>query len=265
MHEEIKENKMSGEQNRKTQPASQELLKELRDASEIFVLMSVCTKAPYVVCDPETYDDEVFLFFQAEEAKEEAKKLAAQKVPVGAAKIEKNQMLLFYTSLYTMGINALHIFRSGAEYGVQLENFVKRSDPQNQPEGKTWIENPSLHLTMLYYMQELRRQPGQENNPELREMQEEIAVNFGKGRYIAAVQKEGNGVPVVKLKNGDQYQPIFTDILEYQRFNRENKLRPVVVEAKNLVKILPPEIKGVLLNPMGVNMPMLLRRENQEK
>ena len=91
-------------------------------------------------------------------------------------------------------------------------------------------------------------------------MQEEIAANFGKGRYIAAVQKEGNGVPLVKLKNGDQYQPVFTDILEFQRFNRENSMRPVVVEAKNLPKLLPPQVKGILLNPTGVNMPLMLRR-----
>ena len=145
--------------------------------------------------------------------------------------------------------NALHIIRDGQEYEVQLENFVKRSEPEKQPDGKVWVENPSLHLTSLYYMQELRRQPGRENDPELREMQEEIAANFGKGRYIAAVQKEGNGVPLVKLKNGDQYQPVFTDILEFQRFNRENSMRPVVVEAKNLPKLLPPQVKGILLNP----------------
>lgn len=251
---------MSGEQKRSVQPAGKELLKDLRDASEAYVLMSVCTKAPYVVCDKETFDDEVFLFFSGEEAKEEAKRLVGEKIPVGVARIEQKQMLLFYTSLYTMGVNALHIIRDGQEYEVQLENFVKRSEPEKQPDGKVWVENPSLHLTSLYYMQELRRQPGRENDPELREMQEEIAANFGKGRYIAAVQKEGNGVPLVKLKNGDQYQPIFTDILEFQRFNRENSMRPVVVEAKNLPKLLPPQVKGILLNPTGVNMPLMLRR-----
>ena len=47
------------------------LLERLRTAPELFSLMSVCTKEPYVVCDGETYDDEVFLFFDVEEAKKE--------------------------------------------------------------------------------------------------------------------------------------------------------------------------------------------------
>ena len=45
------------------------------------------------------------------------------------------------------------------------------------------------------------------------------------------MQKEEKGIPLVKLKDGQLYQPAFTDILEFQKFNRENKMRPVVVEA----------------------------------
>ena len=39
------------------------VLKKLRESDAIYVLMSDCTRMPFVVCDPETYDDEVFVFF----------------------------------------------------------------------------------------------------------------------------------------------------------------------------------------------------------
>lgn len=47
--------------------------------ADIFALISLCTREPYVVCDEETFDDEVFLFLDEEEAKKEAAKLARRK------------------------------------------------------------------------------------------------------------------------------------------------------------------------------------------
>ena len=44
-------------------------LEELQKAPEIYVIMSVCTKMPYVYCEPESYDDQVFLFHKEEDAK----------------------------------------------------------------------------------------------------------------------------------------------------------------------------------------------------
>ena len=35
-----------------------ETLNKLRTVEAIYVLMSSCTRMPYVVCDPETFDDE---------------------------------------------------------------------------------------------------------------------------------------------------------------------------------------------------------------
>mgnify|MGYP000619813844 CR=1 FL=1 len=49
-----------------------ELLMRLGHDADIFALISLCTREPYVVCDEETFDDEVFLFLDEEEAKKEA-------------------------------------------------------------------------------------------------------------------------------------------------------------------------------------------------
>ena len=51
-----------------------ETLNKLRTAEAIYVLMSSCTRMPYVVCDPETFDDEILLYYTEAEAKEEAMK-----------------------------------------------------------------------------------------------------------------------------------------------------------------------------------------------
>ena len=209
----------------------QQVLNQLRNAKEIYVIMSLCTRMPYVVCDKETFDDEVLIYFTEEDVKREGKRLVEEKIPVQIAKVDANQ----------------------------LPELVSRPG-QNKPdtpedEKKTWIENPSLHLTALYFMQELRRQKFETMPEELKEMQEEILADFTKGTYITAFQ-EGSGVPLLKQKNGDAYQPIFTDIIEFGKFNAKNQFKAIAVTANKIPSILVKEAKGVVVNPFGVNLQM---------
>ncbi len=57
------------------------------------------------------------------------------------------------------------------------------------------------------------------------------------------------------------YQAIFTDFMEFQKFNRENQLRPLVITADKIPQILVAEAVGVLLNPMGVRMPLQIKKQ----
>ncbi|MCD8082384.1 MAG: SseB family protein [Clostridiales bacterium] len=238
-----------------------QLLAGLSRAESLFyILISACTREPYVQCDDETYDDEVLLFFTEDAAKEKAKEFAAQKIPVTPMKMTSRQMLLFFTTLYTMGVNAIRIHYAGGEESVQVDEIVKKRDRKEMPDGSVWVENPQLHLTAVYFAQELRRPAGQGSRERLTELQEEMAADFKRGRFIFALQKEGKGTPMIKMKNGEKYQPIFTDILEFKRFCKDDAFRPVVVDANQLPKVLDKEAKGVILNILGVNLPLMVSR-----
>ena len=244
-----------------------ELLTRLADKEgEFFVLISACTREPYVECDEETFDDKVFLYFDGEEAKQAAQTLAGKKIPVTVTRLESKQMLFFFTNLYAMGVNAIEIPDEEKPALVQLDEIIKKREKAEMPDGAVWVENPQLHLTALYFMQEMRRQEKPELTEELKGLQEEILVNYGRGRFIVAVHKE-NGMPMLKQKNGDAYQPIFTDILEFRKFNKEDQFKTMAIEAKNVPKMLVNEAKGVVINPYGVNLqiPIVRPEEPQEK
>ena len=67
-----------------------ELLTRLADKEgEFFVLISACTREPYVECDEETFDDEVFLFLDEEEAKKEAMIREAEGKAQAIAEVQK--------------------------------------------------------------------------------------------------------------------------------------------------------------------------------
>ncbi len=133
-----------------TTVTKQETLAALRHPGELYVIMSAATKMPFVFCDEETYDDEVFLYYRLEDAKNKAKELDDRKYKTGVGKLSENVLLGFYTSLYTMGVNCLAV-NAGTDtaINIQLPDLVVR---KNQTEdGKKLLENPELHLTALVF------------------------------------------------------------------------------------------------------------------
>ena len=68
----------------------EQLLSSLRKCRGDVCLLCLCVqKMPYVLCDEETFDDEVLLYYTEEDAQREGKKLIEQRIPIQIAKIEK--------------------------------------------------------------------------------------------------------------------------------------------------------------------------------
>ena len=64
------------------------------------VTFSQITKLPYVECDPETFDDQVYMFTEEEAAKEFAKSYVEKNTPLLTVKVLRKQMPNFYMGLY---------------------------------------------------------------------------------------------------------------------------------------------------------------------
>lgn len=240
--------------NSSTTVTKQETLAALRNPGELYVVMSGVTKLPFVACDEETFDDEVFLYYRSEDAQEKAKALLEQKYMTLVVRLEDKQLLSFYTGLYTMGVNCLAVNHgTDTQISIQLEDLVVRKKPDQLPPGRKFVENPALHLTAIYFMQEMRRQEKPEPTEKLKELQEELLAHYSKGSFIIAIQ-EDKQIPVLKQKNGDIYQPVFTDMLELQKFARGKKMRTAVIEAAKIPDILIGASKGVVINPLGVGV-----------
>lgn len=248
-----------------TTVTKQETLAALRSPGELYVVMSAATKLPFVHCDDETYDDEVFLYYRIEDAKNRAKELLGQKYPVAVAKIEEKHLLAFYTSLYTMGVNCLSVNKgTDTQIAVQLSDLVARKNKEQLPDGKKVIENAALHLTAMYFMQEMRRQPVPQMTDSLKELQEEMLAHYSKGIFIIAMEEDGK-VPVLQQKDGTVYQPLFTDVIELQKFIKGKKMKTLIVQAAKVPEILAPNVKGVVLNPFGVNVQLQIGRNKRQE
>lgn len=247
-----------------TEAVKQTILK-IQKAETLYAMMSLCTRMPYVECDGETYDDQIFVYFEENDAKDAAQKLLDKKIPVKLFKLEKGAILPFFVNLFPMGVNCVVVNRGvkGA-VAIQLHEMLNRPSDANLTEGKMRVENQALQLTALYYVQEIRRMPGQQDREDLKELYEEMLSHFQKGKYIIAAREEDSGIPLLKQPNGDLFHPVFTDIQEFQKFcvlNKNEKFKTGIIEAKNIIHILAPNAKGIAINPMGVNVMLQMMKK----
>ena len=233
----------------------QEVMAKIRNHIELYAVMSMCTHMPFVYCDPESYDDEVFVYFDRNEAQQGTKCLLEQKNPIQLAKVDVKDRLAFFTSLYPMGVNAVSVNQGlPDQITFQVNELIRRQDETQIPKGQIRVENPELHLTSLYFSQELKKGPrhGKGLSEELNALNEELIAHFKRGKYIVAVEEEKK-IPVLQ-KDGMSYQPLFTDLREFQKFNKDKKFGAMVVEYENIVKLFAPKTEGVVLNPFGVDI-----------
>ena len=98
-----------------------DVLKKMREAEAIYVLMSDCTRMPFVVCDPETYDDQVLIFFSEEEAMKGGQEFLKEGNPLKIFNIENKYMLPFYSSLFQASTH-----RTGQKTGAETGRGTDR-------------------------------------------------------------------------------------------------------------------------------------------
>ena len=151
-----------------------------------------------------------------------------------------------------MGVNCILVCTGEEKVQVQLNDLVIRTAEEDLPEDEPRIENPELHLTALYFVQELRRNP-EEMTEEMDALNEEMMAHFYEGKYLVAIQ-EDNQIPALRRTSGKVYQPIFTDLMEFVKFDKEQKYRALIMDAETVAKQLPDGMEGVAINPFGVNV-----------
>ncbi len=250
----------------KTRVTEKVVLGRLRNAEAVYVPISDCTKLPFVSCHPETYDDQAYVFFREEDAKRECARIAAQGNPMHLIRMERKFLLSFYASLLPMGVNCL-VIDGGTkeEVQVQLSSLISRKHNGTDAQGRPIVENPELVLTALYLLQQLRAGNAGKPAEDTGELQEELMAHYGRGRYIVAVQ-EGKGVPVIRQKDGKVFQPIFTDIQEFLKFQnsqKDTKFKTAVIEAEKIGEIMAKEAFGIVVNPFSLNLHPQVRKNVQ--
>ena len=167
----------------------QEAIKELQTRDEIFVAYSQATKLPYVICDQESFNDQVWVFATEEEIKAFGKKKLEDKILLMGMKYEKKDFPRMYGLLYAVGVNSLVWNNGSEEIEVDLDKIVRQPDLSKVEPEKRPLINATLQLSGIYFMQELRRPVKPEEHKNIRELEEELIANLRKSEFLVAMDR----------------------------------------------------------------------------
>ena len=246
----------------------EEAVQELRNREEVFVAYSQATKLPYVTCDEETFNDLARIFATEEEIKEYGKQLLEDKILLMGMKYEKKDFPRLYGTLYAIGVNSVIWTDGDKQIEVEIQRIASQRDMSKSEPAKRPLLNPSLELSGIYFMQELRRPVKQEEHKNIRELEEELIANLRKAEFLIAInaEQEENGklhIPYLKNKDDKILQPVFTDVMEFEKFGRGKNLRVAKVTMDKLPGLMIPQASAYVVNPLGFNL--ILNKEQVEK
>lgn len=160
-------------------------------------------------------------------------------MPTGVIPMEKSQYLAFFGSLHLIGVNMLVFEDEGGVTRMPLDE-IARLDPKVAEKKEVPMLNTALQLTVIYFIQELRR-PNQKKDDmvrmkRLQELEEEMIADLVRSRFILAVdfsKVEGEiepgktnpnvQVPVVKAPNGDAFQPMLYGCMGVPEIPQESR------------------------------------------
>lgn len=241
-----------------------EEVQKIQKSETLYGVFGAGTKQPFITCDEESFNDQVWIFSQEEKAKEfsQERKDGNQDILL-VVKFENGQLLQFFASLFTLGVNEV-VFRDGEViHKIPLEKIVLKPDYSKLPEEKRPLTNPQVQLTGLTFMQELHRQKPNNEKPKLHELEEEMAANLVRSTFLVAMEFEGEApkpdssnvkIPCVKNKDGKMFQPIFTDGNELNKFNSKGKFKASLVKFSDVQKIIGKNVEGIVVNPQSMNI-----------
>ena len=236
------------------------IIKRFHSMEQVHVLFSVATNMPFVTCDKETYNDQIWIFPDSDMLKQYAEKYRELKIPLGDIIIKKEFLGDFFMDLHSIGINEIVFCENGKEHKLVFSEFVKIPDFSKLPKQQQPLMNPELQLSTLYFFQEIKRPGVKPNKDKLEPLAEEMYANLARARFLLPAMTKKNEenkeiilFPFLTDKNGKKFQPVFSDHQQYKKHLLKNKPetppRLLLVGIEELLKYQLNHVEGYMLNP----------------
>ena len=127
--------------------SEQDAIKELQTRDNVFVAYSQATKLPYVVCDEESFNDQVWIFATEEEIKEFGKQKVGEKILLMGMKYERKDYPRLYGTLYAIGVNSVVWVNGEDKIEIEVSRIAKQADFSNLEPKKQPLFNPTLQMS----------------------------------------------------------------------------------------------------------------------
>lgn len=183
-----------------------------------------------------------FLYTSREYAEEFVNGLELVGVETKILEIRPLQRIAFFNDLYRSGFEAVSIDK-GQEYHMSMSLFSIIEKPKDTSE---IVMNPSLMRTANQFYQALVQHQA------FPQMQDLMCKELYGARLLVPVAdpKMTKAVPVLKNGKGVRFYPVFTDLVEFGKFDRKHQFAAKEIKFRDMKKYLD-YVDGIVVNPFG--------------
>lgn len=187
-------------------------------------------------------------------------------IQLACAVNKKEHRSVFLTDLYRSGFTMLLLDNNHHPFGMLLEDLIGNED-RKQFENRQLVLNRDLVSKINFCFQKISvRQATTETQDEMFQAvynaKYMLPVDVSGMKNVETNQKTGQitysgggnlAVPALQTKDGQKLFPLFTDIFEIQRYDKEHKFSVQIVDF-NVAANLAERSDGIVINPMGANL-----------
>lgn len=246
----------------------EDLIRTILTGEYIYLAHSAGTNMPYISCDEETFDDQVWLFAHDTDLKIYYEELKKKKIQLIGKRCDRKSYGNLFAQLRVIGVNQIVWVDGDEKTFMDLDEISPEPVLSEEMQKKKPPMNPALQLSAIYFMQEMRRPVSMEEHlaNNARALEEEMLVNVCKSNYYMLLRpdvsdpKKMGPILIQSKEDGALLLPIFSDVMELAKMQQENQgLQVIRVPFVKLKELVPDQVAGVAINPRGFNL--VLKRE----
>ncbi len=250
----------------------EDIIKAFKQQKTFFAVFSGSIPGiPYVINNRESYHDEVRLFAKEEDAKKWCEEMSESLGSLEERPVEGAGIRTFCATLHNIGVDAVVWNDGEEETELELEEAFIIPDFSKLPAEKQPLMNPSLQISAIYFLQELRREKDPKFSKTLPALHEEMIVNLARADFYLAgrlVEQDGKQLPaplVMKFRDrntGEEINalPVCSDELEFEKFLMisrqllDKDMRRFRLPFAAIASLLNDKVPRAIVNPSGINL-----------
>lgn len=184
-----------------------------------------------------------FIYTEKELAEKFVKELKWIGVETKSLEIRPEQRIHFFNDLYRGGFEALVIDKNHDSFSISLFSIIEK--PENQ-DGV--LVNPELMRAAARFYQSLV------SHTAVKLQQDLMCSELYKARFLVPVADlKKTTPPLITDNKGGKYIPIFTDWVEFGKFDKKHRFTGNVVKFRELKKLVS-QTNGIVVNPFGFGL-----------
>lgn len=179
-------------------------------------------------------------------------------VQIKSLEIRPEQRMAFFNDLYRSGFEAVLVDKDQEALAMSLFSIIEKPKADMSA-----VVNPSLmHAAIRFYQ-------GIASQHVMQEMQDWVCKELYHARFIYPdTSGRYSAAAVLTDSRGRKYIPVFTDLVELGKFDKQHKYAVKTLKFRDLKKVLG-NAEGIVVNPFGFGLKLepekleRIEKENQ--